>query len=71
MNKDINFLGSRLITVFTYLLIRNLGIQNKDRYLLCYYIYKIIEEKYNIDTLELIRDFGKGRDNNVEDLQRY
>ncbi|MEK5295758.1 hypothetical protein [Bacillus sp. FSL R5-0659] len=59
MNNDIDFLSSRLITVFTYLMVKNLGLRNLDRYLLCYLIYKAVEEKYNLDTMNLVRNFKK------------
>ncbi|MCY7454005.1 hypothetical protein [Bacillus altitudinis] len=59
MNNDRDFLTSRLITVFTYLMVRNLGLRNLDRYLLCYLIYKAVEEKYNLDTMNLVRNFRK------------
>ncbi|MGV7002172.1 lantibiotic dehydratase C-terminal domain-containing protein [Priestia megaterium] len=64
MNKNHDFMISRLFTVFTYLLIKNLGIKNKDRYLLCYYIYQIVEKEYNLNTLDLIRNFGEGENSN-------
>lgn len=59
MNNDRDFLTSRLITVFTYLMVKNLGLKNLDRYLLCYLIYKAVEEKYNLNTMSLIRNFRK------------
>lgn len=65
MNTDYEFLSARMITVFTYLFLRNLGIKNIDRYLLCYYIYRCVEDTYKLDTLELIRNFGKENSKHV------
>ncbi len=57
MNNDNEFLTSRIITVFTYLLIKKVGIKNIDRYLLAFYIYTSVEEIFGLNCLEAIQNF--------------
>lgn len=57
MNFDSDFLSSRLMNVFTYLLLRNLGLKNKDRYLLDYYIYRAVEDIWDLECVKEVKNF--------------
>lgn len=57
MNEDINFLSSRVFTIFTYLFLQKIGLKNIDRYLLAYYIYRSVEDYYDLDCIKEIRNF--------------
>lgn len=59
MNHDPAFLSGRLLTIFTYLLLRRVGIKHKDRYALCYYIYRTVEELFDLNSLDLIKSFAE------------
>lgn len=57
MNADNNFLASRLFTIFFYLYNKKIGIKNLDRYLLAYLIYRGVEDKLGLNSLEIIKQF--------------
>lgn len=57
MNTNFDFLTSRLFTVFTYLVSKKIGLKNKDRYLLGYFIYKGVEDTFNLDCISTIKNF--------------
>lgn len=59
MEKDMDFLSSRMFTIYSYFLIKKIGIKNKDRYLLGYFIYKAVEEHFKLDTISTIKNFKK------------
>lgn len=57
MNTNNNFLASRLFTIFFYLYNKKIGIKNLDRYLLAYLIYRGVEDKLGLNSLEIIKQF--------------
>jgi len=58
MNENKQFLTSRVYTIFSYLVIKKLGVKNVDRYLLAYLMYRGVEDLYGIDAISLINNFS-------------
>ena len=51
MNENLDFLASRLFTIFFYLYNKKIGVKNIDRYLLAYLIYRGVEDMYGVYDL--------------------
>ena len=59
INTDLEYVTYRLITVFVYRLMTNIGIKNVDEYLLAYYVYRAVEDIYNLKFDEYIKKFKR------------
>lgn len=57
MNENLDFLASRLFTIFFYLYNKKIGVKNIDRYLLAYLIYRGVEDMYGLNAIEIISNF--------------
>ena len=58
MKEDVQFLTLRVIVNFLYLILQQLGVKPLERYLLCWFFAKGIEELKGIDTVSYIQEFS-------------
>lgn len=58
INSDYSYLSYRLCTVYIYEMLKTIGIKNVDKYVLAYYVYRSVEDLYNLDYKKYIQNFN-------------